>query len=236
MTDNLRQLLNVCYEIEGLITLIDERGENVPNDLYSLVSSKARKLSLGIDNLCDNVSLCESLPQEDVQCEPVEEVRDYDCDKEDEDVVFMDDTVSEFPDDADCESRQEEYDVVDEEDAIVPEPEMEDDDVEEYPVQCDEDVVDEDEPLNVERMIACQASRDLRKAFTINDKFRFKRELFGNSDTEMTDTLNLVSAMSSMAEAEEYFYHDMEWDSENEEVKDFMSIIANHFKSQEIRI
>jgi hypothetical protein len=41
--------------------------------------------------------------------------------------------------------------------------------------------------------------------------------------------INLVSAMASLSEAEDYFYGDLEWDLENEEVKDFMNIIAHYF-------
>lgn len=71
----------------------------------------------------------------------------------------------------------------------------------------------------------------LRRSFTVNDKFRFRRELFGNSETEFADALNLVSAMNCLSEAEDYFYGDLEWDSENEEVRDFMDVISRFFES-----
>lgn len=72
-------------------------------------------------------------------------------------------------------------------------------------------------------------SKLLRNAFSINDKFRFQRELFGNNATEMTDAINLADAMNSYSEAEEYFYEDLGWDKESEEVIEFMKIIKNHF-------
>lgn len=84
-------------------------------------------------------------------------------------------------------------------------------------------------PITIDIMLAQQNSKDLKKAFTINDRFRFKRELFGNSDNDFVDAINLVSAMQSLTEAEEYFYEDLGWDSESEEVQEFMSIIINHF-------
>lgn len=71
---------------------------------------------------------------------------------------------------------------------------------------------------------------DLRRSFTINDKFRFRRELFGNSDSEFTDALNLVEAMNSPEEAEDYFYNDLGWDREQPEVVEFMTVIANYFE------
>lgn len=86
--------------------------------------------------------------------------------------------------------------------------------------------------MTIKDKISINESKDLRQAFTLNDKYRFRRELFGNSEIEMGDTINLVSAMSSYAEAEEYFYDDLDWDATNDEVVDFMAIIANHFASK----
>lgn len=73
------------------------------------------------------------------------------------------------------------------------------------------------------------ARMDICKAFTINDKFLFRRELFGGNDAEMTDTIDLLASMHSLAEAEEYLYDDLQWDRENDTVRDFMAIIANYF-------
>ncbi len=69
----------------------------------------------------------------------------------------------------------------------------------------------------------------ISKAFTINDKFRFKRELFGNSDPEFSNALDLISVMRSIDEAEDYFYNELCWDVENEDVKDFMRIVRAYF-------
>ena len=104
----------------------------------------------------------------------------------------------------------------------------------------DEDIVEiEDEPIiideeiiTLDEKIARMETRDLKHAFTVNDRYRFRRELFCNSDTQLTDTINLVSAMSSMSEAEEYFYEDLEWERDNEEVKDFMKIISHYFSNK----
>ena len=89
-----------------------------------------------------------------------------------------------------------------------------------------------DETVTVDALLQRNMSRDLKKAFTINDRFRYRRELFGNSDIEMNDALNLVEAMQSYSEAEEYFYDMLNWDKQSPEVADFMSIIRNHFYSK----
>lgn len=70
---------------------------------------------------------------------------------------------------------------------------------------------------------------DIRKAFTLNDKFLFRRELFGGNDAEFNDTLDLLESMGSLHEAEEYLYDDLQWDAENDTVRDFMNIITGYF-------
>lgn len=73
------------------------------------------------------------------------------------------------------------------------------------------------------------AANDLRKAFTLNDKFMFRRELFGGSDADFTDTIELLSSMHSLDEVEEYVYDDLQWDPKAPAVVDFMAIVAAHF-------
>lgn len=70
---------------------------------------------------------------------------------------------------------------------------------------------------------------DLRKMFTLNDTFLFRRELFGGDNAEMTDTLELIASMRSLDEVEEYVYDDLQWNPEDENVRDFMGIVANFF-------
>ncbi len=98
----------------------------------------------------------------------------------------------------------------------------------------EEPAVPEDDNTPTERITIDEAfirnkSKDLRSAFSINDSFRFRRELFGNSAAEMADAINLAEAMQTFDEAEEYFYGDLGWDKDSEEVKEFMTIIRNHF-------
>lgn len=119
------------------------------------------------------------------------------------------------------------------EDEPEPEEEQEEPDNEEIVMpQNDTTDTDNEEPIRLDEKLARENSRNLRKAFSLNDMFRFRRELFGNSATEMTDTLNLVEAMSSLSEANDYFYNDLEWDASNPEVQDFMDIIAKHFSGR----
>lgn len=81
----------------------------------------------------------------------------------------------------------------------------------------------------VEDAIAGNIAKDITKAFTLNDKFRFLRGLFGNDQEDFNNTLHRLSAIESLDEAYDYLLNDREWDVDDEEVQAFISIIANHF-------
>ena len=70
---------------------------------------------------------------------------------------------------------------------------------------------------------------DLRKLLTLNDKFMFRRELFDNNDEEFNATIDLISAMHSLDEVEEYLYYDLAWDRENPTVVLFHEFVARAF-------
>ncbi len=68
----------------------------------------------------------------------------------------------------------------------------------------------------------------LLKAFTLNDRFRFCRELFGGDDADFTETLKLIADMDSYDEACDYLYNDMMWDRTDPNVEAFMAIVADN--------
>lgn len=72
--------------------------------------------------------------------------------------------------------------------------------------------------------------RDIRKLFNINDKFRFRRELFVNNADEFSRTLDIIMNMQSFEDAEDYFYNDLQWDPENDEVMAFMTKVQDFFE------
>lgn len=111
------------------------------------------------------------------------------------------------------------------ESAPMPEPEFTDNQGEAEFKEIEK--TDNEEGLNVEE--PKQERGDIRKMLTLNDKFLFKRELFGNNDEEFNATLDLLGAMHSFEEAEEYAYEDLRWDKNDPKVNDFMTIVENYF-------
>lgn len=91
----------------------------------------------------------------------------------------------------------------------------------------------ESEPsvLTVGDMMSARRAKELRKALGLNDRFRFRRELFGNSDVNMNDTLNLIDTMADYAEARDYLINDLGWSADEPVVKEFLELVSLHFKS-----
>ena len=81
-------------------------------------------------------------------------------------------------------------------------------------------------------MMSVRQAKELRKAFSLNDRFRFRRELFGNSDVTMNDTLNLIDTMTDYNEAAEYLLQDLGWSVDEPVVQEFLQLIERHFKQQ----
>ena len=164
-----------------------------------------------------------------------------------EEIVVVVPIVEETPEEeiaADAEETAAEEEITVEEDSEEVVSENEDVSVEADEEIADEEIADDAEPITaddfendeedeeamrLDEALQRNMSKDLRHAFSLNDRFRYRRELFGNSDSVMNDTLNLIDSMSTFDEAEDYFYNDLEWEHDSPEVADFMVIIKNHF-------
>ena len=106
-----------------------------------------------------------------------------------------------------------------------------------YEVASEPEVIVEPEPVPVQEPIPepepAQPTRTavntrLLKAFTLNDKFRFRRELFNGDDDDFADTLSLLAHMPSYAEAADYLTNDLLWDTRNPNVEDFLAILKEN--------
>lgn len=66
------------------------------------------------------------------------------------------------------------------------------------------------------------------KSFTLNDKFRFIRDVFAGNEADFNDTINLIAGMDSYAEATDYVYNDMMLDADDPAVAEFMELISRN--------
>ena len=70
---------------------------------------------------------------------------------------------------------------------------------------------------------------DFRKAFSLNDKYFFKRELFGGSEDLMSDTLSQLNDLDSYETSINYIKAEFNWDIENPAVDDFIQRVEKRF-------
>lgn len=81
--------------------------------------------------------------------------------------------------------------------------------------------------LKVDELIARKESADLRRAFTLNDKFRFRRTLFGGSDAHFSEVLDALEGFGTYEHAERYLAGVI--DMECDDAEDFLNIVNAHF-------
>lgn len=206
MNEKNEALLSLAFEVEGLIVLLERRADRTPAEVVELLKEKVAKLKSSVDVL---------------SC-----VKSY----------------SSVAASAEYEERQDAAGKPSQPVAAVVEPEPKP--VVKIPVPEPESKKPQEPIITpiVEKISQRQAPEkhvapvkdietlgDMHKVFTLNDKFRFRRELFNNNDTDFQDALNVVKTMSSLDDAKDYFYNDLCWDSENEDVKDFIEVISGYF-------
>lgn len=84
--------------------------------------------------------------------------------------------------------------------------------------------------LKVDRMLSRKEATDLKRVFTLNDKFRFRRALFNQDDAAFGSALAQLSEIPTFEAAQKYVVDKYGWDLENPDVEDFMLIIKPHYE------
>jgi hypothetical protein len=235
--DKINQLLDVIYEIEGLAELAFKR-DPAPSGVINLIKEKTATLQEIVYSLNPNekVELQSSLAEQIAQAD------DSVINNDDDDFTYSYD--DEEPTDATdpdieveilTEDEPENQDITDDtEESTATEPQAaEDEAIEEEDTEdnaAEVDIVEDDEVEDdSETATEISGAKDIRKLFSINDKFRFRRELFSNNISDFNVSLDLVTVMRRYDEAEDYFYNDLQWDRDNEDVIEFMNKIQEYF-------
>ena len=174
MKNQLRDLLDKIYELEGLTHLAIKR-DDVKSDFLHLIASKGKTVA----------ELCQSI---DLKGSSEEKFQD----------ISIDNTS-----------------------------------LEEYSI--DEELLTEGMETikdNEESFINANNNSNSRGklVFTINERFRFKKELFKNSDADFNNTLAVLASMEDYDEAEEYFLSEEGFNLGNPVVREFMEIIKKYFR------
>lgn len=117
---------------------------------------------------------------------------------------------------AEAEEEEEEEEGKKEEPAIVEEPVV-------------ETVVKEEEPKSAVLGESLKLSAGLRHAISLNDSFRFSRELFGGNTDLMNRVIEQISVMSSYKTAVAFLSSKVELNEEKEAVNDFLELLKKYF-------
>lgn len=100
---------------------------------------------------------------------------------------------------------------------------------EEEPAMMEETVVKEEEPKSAVLGESLKLSAGLRHAISLNDSFRFSRELFGGNTDLMNRVIEQISVMSSYKTAVAFLSSKVELNEEKEAVNDFLELLKKYF-------
>ena len=202
MSSKSEQLLPLCYEIEGLLCLINQRNSDVPEGVYQVIKDKIKALAEEVDALTpvdvqaeDDTTQSEDIPMSESMPEVEPELSAAD------EEAIADSALMEAEEDADPSDAP----AVEEVDVEQP--------AEERPKKRTLDL-----PV---------ISKFQINYFSVNDRYRFSRELFNGDMAEMEETLDVISRLSSAEEVVDYLANDLCWDPESDTVKDFVSIVLS---------
>ena len=116
---------------------------------------------------------------------------------------------------------------------VVEEEEEEEEGKKEEPAIVEEPVVvtvvREEEPKSAVLGESLKLSAGLRHAISLNDSFRFSRELFGGDTDLMNRVIEQISVMSSYKTAVAFLSSKVELNEEKEAVSDFLELLKKYF-------
>ena len=72
-------------------------------------------------------------------------------------------------------------------------------------------------------------AKDLKHAISLNDSFRFVRELFAGDAARMNEVVRRLGEAPSLDKAMDIFVSEVQPDEENEAAVDFMELLKKYF-------
>lgn len=87
----------------------------------------------------------------------------------------------------------------------------------------------ENQKTSLKEILERKNFTDLRKSFSLNDRFLFRKELFGGNDELMSRVIDDLNQQSSLQEALDYLRSKMNWDFKDRTVTEFMGHLERRF-------
>lgn len=205
---NIEKAFTLTLEIEGLLALLQSRGDMAPTQVQHLLREKLSQLSAEVEDDFAPSS-ADELPGNAAG----EDVADAAVTEEAPEAVEVTGVAvaEEAPE------------------TIVVEEAPEFAEVPENTVQTVDSKTSETAELACIENPRPQAVREpMTKLIAVNDKFLFRRELFGNNGCLYDDTLSLIARMDSPEDVFDYMTNDLCVDPENPVLDGFMAIVKRY--------
>ncbi len=202
MAQTTDQMLSLALEIEGLILLIQRRGDLVHPGVNDILREKIAALaSLAGVGSADAAAV--ELPIEVVgcaPCSPCEPIADVNATSVSDDAAIAASEEFETAEDAgeECVSAPEE------------------------PAEAPEVMKTVEAPVSPEPVTIA----DARPSFTLNDRFLYRNELFDGDDAAFNEALDVIATMSTQQEVAEYLTEDLCLDADNPTVRSFLEAVS----------
>lgn len=236
-------LIDKCLEIEGLLALLIQRNKgDISEEIFQLIEDKAETLYMEVGEL-----------RSYLQEQPIIEKNPMINDEPNENPDEINKSEVSCCYDSDTEFAEIKVDYSDLNDSKIVEVEEESQSTQDHQYQNenenkestdelilsleannnDQIIENVEAPLSptIEEHKSIDAIKDdlpsisFQIKLSLNDIYRFRRELFNFSDEEMEEALDALSGMTSKEEVEDFFYNDLCWEPDDEVVREFMSMI-----------
>ncbi len=224
MQKSVSDLLDLCFELEGLLLLAERRDSSTPARVVELINQRINQLSEMSGEVFFAASVTESQQTAD-----------------DKEIAAS----MEFEEEGDSDEAPAIQPAVDPQPAPKPQPEAEP-----QPVVAPQPVVEapapvsepepvvipepEPEPIVVSEPVAVSSTSEIPKhpvlKLTLNDKFRLKSAVFGGSESDMNEALQQIASLSDLEEINEYIVNDLCLDPDDPEVAYFIELVENSRK------
>lgn len=83
--------------------------------------------------------------------------------------------------------------------------------------------------LSINEVLEKRKLSDFRKAFSLNDRFYFRRELFGGNEGRMNQVIERLNELSSYDDSLAYLKNELEWNLDDQAVADFIKLLEKRF-------
>lgn len=182
-TDRMSEMLYLCLEMEGLVSLASRRSDSAPDEVFELLVDKARRLYELAQMSAQNAGL--DVSQTTNRETPVSEK----CSVNDDKCNEAESELFEVKEDADIPS--------------IPTASV----------------------IAVPGAVQHEPSSH-SFTFTLNDRFRFIRELFDGEVNRFDEAIEVLRTMDSKDEMRDYLVHDLCLDPNYEALNEFVEILS----------